>query len=644
MKLLALLSTLLVACAGMAQIGGPPTPPPIQSLELFTAESPVIATATLVEFASDGLDANPHPAKVKVREMIKGARVDTLSINIHTSTRNLEHWRATGALLLVAVPEGASGTPHPGSGVYFSTLVSTVINLSDPALAVITKDLHLLRDPDQVIAAVQKQVPVAKPSKPPGYYARRVSVTTIKGTSLEDYPPSWRPYEPGLEWLAVFVPIDAALERYGLDQLNAPDSASRVDGIRALANFKSPGNIRRLKQMLRDPLYHVYANPELALLSEQRVYDVRAAALQVLSQQWQVPDCGDVVTSEFVSLLSTVEELKPNRELTNTELTCLQHAPKLRALELWHGSDVSPIQTSMIGSLTGLESLTLRDCRLMDWAVAPLGHLRNLRTLELDNNPLSDDAIAVIASLPKLTELSVLGTHMTSTGLEKLKQKLPGLRITSNFDGFVALTNARCRRPVYSLKSDHANLWSTVKLGHLTGPITWSTSPSGRAYFGPFGQQALTLHLRNLPAHQHLEVDIELWVIGSWDGDGSLGAGPDIMDISAPGVGLFLHSTFFNNNEGGAANLALQSFPDPFPGGRHLGYTGAAEVRTLGFTEPWDGQINHRDAVYQLHYNFAHTASSFELRLAGLTVPQAGINRLEDDEHWGLGAVTVKRD
>ncbi|MFI5385276.1 MAG: ankyrin repeat domain-containing protein [Fimbriimonadales bacterium] len=199
-------------------------------------------------------------------------------------------------------------------------------------------------------------------------------------------------------------------------------------------------------------------------------------------------------------------------------------------------------------------------------------------------------------------------------------------------------TKAECPRMAYRLQPASVSHWSSREVGRLTGPLQWSKSPSGRNYLGPFGQQAVTLRLIGLPKHRNVCVEVELFVIGSWDGNGD-GAGPDILDIRVSGVGTALHSTFFNNTEDERANLPLQSFPDAYPRGFHKGYNGASEVRSLGFVQRYP-----RDAVYRLRFTFTHAASGIEIVLSGLTVPERDAKTLADDETWGIGGLTVKTD
>jgi len=208
----------------------------------------------------------------------------------------------------------------------------------------------------------------------------------------------------------------------------------------------------------------------------------------------------------------------------------------------------------------------------------------------------------------------------------------------------VKQTEANCAKVAYDLRTGSLSQLSARNLGALIGPMQWSKTPSGRDYLGPLGQQAVTLRLTNLPVHKNLQLSIDLFIIGSWDGNGSLGSGPDILGIVIPGVGTVLHSTFFNNADAEFAGVPLQSYPDAYPFGYHKGFCGAAEYRTLGFVEDWSGVTYRRDAVYKLNLTFAHSGSTVEIVLSGLTVPQPGVTKLDDDERWGIANMQVKTD
>jgi hypothetical protein len=86
-------------------------------------------------------------------------------------------------------------------------------------------------------------------------------------------------------------------------------------------------------------------------------------------------------------------------------------------------------------------------------------------------------------------------------------------------------------------------------------------------------------------------------------------------------------------------NLPLQSFPDPYLAGFHPGYTGATQVKKLGFIEE-----HPRDAVYHLKMTFAHSSAQITMIFQGLLALQDGGFKLGQDEMWGIGSLKVSTD
>jgi hypothetical protein len=208
---------------------------------------------------------------------------------------------------------------------------------------------------------------------------------------------------------------------------------------------------------------------------------------------------------------------------------------------------------------------------------------------------------------------------------DEQKQRIPTL---------LELVKGESPREVYSLKTGSTDRLTTTGLGPFTGDLVWSGTPTKRPYLGPLGQQKVSLQLGDLPQHRLVTVELEVFLIGSWDGNGD-GEGPDILNIEVPGLGTLLYSSFYNNPTKGAR---YQSFPDIYRKGFHEGYTGATEAGTLAF--PGD----NRDSVYRFTFTFAHTGPDFQLDLKGLTVPQGGLGGLLYDERWGITSLKVKTD
>ncbi len=152
--------------------------------------------------------------------------------------------------------------------------------------------------------------------------------------------------------------------------------------------------------------------------------------------------------------------------------------------------------------------------------------------------------------------------------------------------------------------------WSNYK--------TSTTPTGGRRFLGRYGNEAATLNLSGLPAHDTVEVEFDLFVIDTWDGNAT-SAGPDYWELWADGARQF--RTTFNNHAGGA-----QSYPGEFQSS-NPSYAGAAERGALGYGS---------DAVYHIRRSFDHIAGTFQLDFRAL-----GLESL-DNESWGLDNVRVR--
>ena len=152
------------------------------------------------------------------------------------------------------------------------------------------------------------------------------------------------------------------------------------------------------------------------------------------------------------------------------------------------------------------------------------------------------------------------------------------------------------------------------------------TTPAGaRRFLGQFGNGLVTLALGDLPSHTQATVSFDLFIIGSWDGNG-IPFGPDVWDLSVAGGPTLVHTTFANNP------ALPQSYPSTHPGDDHSPRTGALEDNTLGYSFG----IEPTDAVYRLSFTFAHSGSSLVLDFSG-----SGLEDL-DNESWGLDNVVVR--
>ena len=162
---------------------------------------------------------------------------------------------------------------------------------------------------------------------------------------------------------------------------------------------------------------------------------------------------------------------------------------------------------------------------------------------------------------------------------------------------------------------------------HRTG----ETSPSGQRYLGKFANEGVKLSLANLPAHSKVVVELDLYIVDSWDGSNTTkpGNGPDIVTITL-GDSTVLHSTFSNVN--GVADHR-QSYPDRYPGPLHDAATGAISKNTLGYPE---GSAHHnRDSIYRFRFEVTHSAGAIILQVKGTNITPP------PDEWWGIDNIRV---
>ena len=146
------------------------------------------------------------------------------------------------------------------------------------------------------------------------------------------------------------------------------------------------------------------------------------------------------------------------------------------------------------------------------------------------------------------------------------------------------------------------------------------TTPSGRPFFGEFGNTTVRLTAEGLGTHTEATISFDLFVLKSWDGNPG-----DVWDLTVVGGPTLIHTTFSN------VAAAQQSYPDSFPGGSNPARTGAAESNTLGYTF-------FGDTVYSFTFTFPHTGSLLELDFTG-----SGLQALSD-ESWGLANISLDVD
>ncbi|NDJ86716.1 MAG: hypothetical protein GYB66_12585 [Chloroflexi bacterium] len=145
---------------------------------------------------------------------------------------------------------------------------------------------------------------------------------------------------------------------------------------------------------------------------------------------------------------------------------------------------------------------------------------------------------------------------------------------------------------------------------------------SGEQFLGRLARNnAVTLQLSELPPHRAINVSLDFYAIGSWDGNYTA-YGPDIWEL-AVGETTVLSTTFSNQDR------FSQAYPEAYPDGNNAARTGAAATNSLGFA------IVGGDATYRLGYDVPHSSADLTVDFRGFNLSGAG------DESWGIDNVAV---
>jgi alpha-tubulin suppressor-like RCC1 family protein len=150
------------------------------------------------------------------------------------------------------------------------------------------------------------------------------------------------------------------------------------------------------------------------------------------------------------------------------------------------------------------------------------------------------------------------------------------------------------------------------------------SSPSGEEYLGDFtNAQKLQLILENLAPHRKVIVQFKLFVIGEWQGNGTVLAPlPALYQFGQTGETALTYTTFCNGD-------CTQAYPGPYPGGVNAAQSGAFGTNILEFPVT-------NDAVYVFEYRFDHDNPTLDLTWLSENLPA--------NVRFGVDDVEIKLD
>ena len=117
-------------------------------------------------------------------------------------------------------------------------------------------------------------------------------------------------------------------------------------------------------------------------------------------------------------------------DITDTDLLKFKNLPHLQSLKL-SGTQVSTTGLAHLADLPQLQILELDSCpQLSDAALAHVAKMRSLRTLNLQETPITDAGLEHLTSIKKLRALSIGNSQITQAGVAKLQRALPNCTVT----------------------------------------------------------------------------------------------------------------------------------------------------------------------------------------------------------------------
>ncbi len=174
-----------------------------------------------------------------------------------------------------------------------------------------------------------------------------------------------------------------------------------------------------------------------------------------------------------------------------------------------------------------------------------------------------------------------------------------------------------------------ADLNIATRVGNTGNTVRFLGDPNG--LYG-FGAGTATLNLTNAALVGNVTVAFDLYMIGSQDGNGPAGGGPDPWGLTANGSSLIL--TNFANFAGSGNTQAFVSVTN-FTGNMATPGTGsdASLAGQLGF-----GTGNFGDSTYHLAFTFANATPTLALSFFSRE------NEGASNEGWGLDNLNVTSD
>jgi hypothetical protein len=389
----------------------------LESIDVKVLRSSIIAVVN-IETVADADKGHDREVRMSVKESLRGEPGATIT-GTTAGIAQLKEWQGKSANLLAF----KSGKSERIDLIDLLTASSAdhypeyARELSEQA-PISTKKFEILKNQDAILSYVRKLI-----KQSPA--ASEVAIMAIKPPATgagSSWAKTLKSYAEG----GLIVPVDSDLEKLALSSLKTLTRRNLYESIQMLKPFKSEKNIERLKKLLADPSYEVVIKADEFRGYDLREYLRRSAAVETL-KHWRV-DVPETMTREWFSRIPTLKKIRFSLDYDHPDINYLKDARQLvEFISPW--GVVSAEQLAVICSLSQLKRVSIIRARLDDSSLEKLATQRDLQYLNLDENAITDAGLKVIATMPKLTEVSLAGTRVTAQGIGELQKARPNLKI-----------------------------------------------------------------------------------------------------------------------------------------------------------------------------------------------------------------------
>jgi Leucine-rich repeat (LRR) protein len=393
-----------------------PGPRYVPNLDVMAINSNTILVGTIMDVHQSESAAND--VDIHVESWLRGGRQDHITrVSINAPDSTLANWNVHAHLLLIFIDYQA--------GVRNGILEEqNAIDLSDPNLKVLTADMRVVKDPQQIFQAVHDAINRHPDPIGASIFTRNVPLQTAGLLSPAPNPMG----------IVTDVPIDSDLERWALSALRESATEqnlrSREDAIQALRYFKKDDNVRLLTSLLKDPTTTILHSAKSNMGVEIRTYPLREGAYQVL-KDWGL-EIPKPVTLEEIQKPESVTLINISNKadfVHHADLDVLSRFPNLQTILLNNDHRMTDQAFRSLGLLKTLRSVSLADSNVNDDRLKYLTGLSNLESLDLRGTKITDDGLKTISNLTTLKKLNLAQTQVTRDGIVELQRLRPDLLI-----------------------------------------------------------------------------------------------------------------------------------------------------------------------------------------------------------------------